>query len=724
MRSHQVIEKLIASRDFPRTSIPLRKNEAEGGCGVIGLACEEKIAGKHLLPPLIQMRNRGNGKGGGIAAVGLSAQAFNTEQTILDNSYLLAIAYLNQSCQAELEKDFIHPIFDVDHIFIQPHLKDYRSIKGLEIQPPLVISYFVRVKKDLIAAFIEKNHLEEKSLEIIEDEIVYQNTYRLNQRFYASEGEKRAFVLSNGKNMLVLKMVGYGDEVILYYQLEEFFAHVWIGHHRYPTKGKVWHPGGAHPFVGLNEALVHNGDFANYYSICEYLSERNIHPLFLTDTEVAVLIFDLLYRTYGYPLEYVIEALAPTTERDFTLLTEDKQHIYQLLQKTHIHGSPDGPWFFLLAQAVQAYRQEKKGYRLIGITDTSMLRPQVFAIQKGTKSIGLSASEKQAIDAVLESLSQEDSLFWPQADFYWNARGGSYTDGGAFIFTVFPEDGKQARLECTDKFGHSIHAETLNPAYEKPRQNVVARLPDLDAHELFLWAKKHVFQEDYARVNRFIITLVDQAKDDASRAKAFTVLTNLIDYLNPLGTLRRSRVLALLNKEIGHLAYSIQLKPSPLFTYLAFGDEVGPGNSENQTLIIDAKGFPPQGQDSLALAIVKAYRKGLKKFIVFNCIGQRFIGNGLGSLSNGVRIDVFGSSGDYLASGIDGAEIYVHGNAKDPIAQIMKAGKLVVYGDVGQPSCTGQKVVLATLEETLQGAQPLTLLVNRVWSSMELVWII
>ena len=123
MRSHQVIEKLIASRDFPRTSIPLRKNEAEGGCGVIGLACEEKIAGKHLLPPLIQMRNRGNGKGGGIAAVGLSAQAFNTEQTILDNSYLLAIAYLNQSCQAELEKDFIHPIFDVDHIFIQPHLE-------------------------------------------------------------------------------------------------------------------------------------------------------------------------------------------------------------------------------------------------------------------------------------------------------------------------------------------------------------------------------------------------------------------------------------------------------------------------------------------------------------------------------------------------------------------------------------------------------------------------
>ena len=96
---------------------------------------------------------------------------------------------------------------------------------------------------------------------------------------------------------------------------------------------------------------MHNGDFANYYSICEYLAQRHIHPLFLTDTEVAALLFDLLHRTYRYPLEYVIEAFAPTTERDFTLLPEDKQKIYQLLQRTHMHGSPDGPWFFLIAQS-------------------------------------------------------------------------------------------------------------------------------------------------------------------------------------------------------------------------------------------------------------------------------------------------------------------------------------------------------------------------------------
>ena len=98
----------------------------------------------------------------------------------------------------------------------------------------------------------------------------------LNQRFYASLGEKKAFVLSHGRDMLVLKIVGYAEKVAQYYQLENFKAHIWIAHQRYPTKGRVWHPGGAHPFIGMHEALVHNGDFANYHSVSEYLRQRNI----------------------------------------------------------------------------------------------------------------------------------------------------------------------------------------------------------------------------------------------------------------------------------------------------------------------------------------------------------------------------------------------------------------------------------------------------------------
>nr|MDO8135674.1 hypothetical protein [Candidatus Njordarchaeum guaymaensis] len=46
-----------------------RKEVAEGGCGVLGVACTVPIEGKYLLQPMLQMHNRGNGKGGGIAAV-------------------------------------------------------------------------------------------------------------------------------------------------------------------------------------------------------------------------------------------------------------------------------------------------------------------------------------------------------------------------------------------------------------------------------------------------------------------------------------------------------------------------------------------------------------------------------------------------------------------------------------------------------------------------------
>ena len=127
-------------------------------------------------------------------------------------------------------------------------------------------------------------------------------------------------MLSHGRDIMILKVVGYAEAIVQYYKIGELCAHVWIAHQRFPTKGRVWHPAGAHPFAGINMALVHNGDFANYHSVTEYLLQRNIYPLFLTDTEVSALLFDLLNRTYHYPLEYIIEAMAPTSELDFDRL--------------------------------------------------------------------------------------------------------------------------------------------------------------------------------------------------------------------------------------------------------------------------------------------------------------------------------------------------------------------------------------------------------------------
>src|SRR5881409_1131104 len=431
----------------------VEKPEAEGGCGVIGVACTVPIEGKYLLQSLVQMKNRGNGKGGGIAAVGLVPEQLGVTRQVLDDDYLIQIAYLESRVRDEVENEFLNSNFIVDHSSRIETVSDYQSIQGLEVQPPLVYRYFCRIRPGVLEEFVHANKLAGVERSAAEDEFIYQTSYRLNHQYYSSLGEKKAFVLSHGKDMLVLKMVGYGEDVVRYYRLEDFRAHIWIGHHRYPTKGRVWHPGGAHPFVGLHEALVHNGDFANYHSITEYLAQRNVRPLFLTDTEVSVLLFDLLDRVYRYPLEYLIEAMAPTTERDFEMLSEEKRKIYRAIQSTHIHGSPDGPWFFIVARN----EPSKHVLQLLGITDTSMLRPQVFALQEGAVKIGVIASEGQAINAMLARLANDGKIPARYADVYWNARGGSYTDGGAFIFSL--EDGPAGiELVCKDKFGTEVHS--------------------------------------------------------------------------------------------------------------------------------------------------------------------------------------------------------------------------------------------------------------------------
>lgn len=623
------------------------KVETEGGCGVVGLACAEKVPGRQIRQALIQMHNRGNSKGGGVAAFGLDASQLGVSQEILENDYLIQVAYLDPGIRREVEKEFILPL--IVHTALQvATIEDFRRVEGLEVKPPEIWRYFCRVKDKSLQRFIEENNLASLQRSKVEDEFIYQNTYRLNRKFYTSLGEKRAFVLSHGRNMFILKIVGYAEQAIEYYQLANLKAHIWIGHQRYPTKGKVWHPGGAHPFAGMDEALVHNGDFANYYSMTEYLKQRNIFPLFLTDTEVSVLLFDLLNRVYEYPLEYIIEAFAPTTERDFDLLPEAKKKIYRAIQASHIHSSPDGPWFFIIGRT----NVREKSLELVGITDTSMLRPQVFALQENGVSIALVASEKQAIDATLRSLHEEDKRFLPCADIYWNARGGSHTDGGAFVFRV-----KEKSLAVTDKFGRTISS---HKAADCPSIQISAVEPE----DAFMGEKI----AEYTRVidQRWRIPIQE-------RASVFSIAEK---YLNELLSSLPGR------KQLENLFH---------YSDRARKDLMSQPKSQKQVLVIDCEHFPSEGDESISRFMVKAYKAGWRSFITFNWRGQRFCGCGFGPRSYGVRVDVYGRAGDYLASGLEGAEIFVHESAQDQVAQIMRGGKLVIYGDVGQTFMYGAK---------------------------------
>jgi len=710
MNDSAIAQKILASRrrlidQASRTTC--YKAEEEGGCGVTGFASSIPVGGKHIFEPSVQMHNRGNGKGGGIAAAGLCADDLGVSREILDDDYLLQIAFLDPAAREQVERECVLPFFKIDSSGKIPAVDDYRDIEGLETRPPDVWRYFVRVQENVLKDFIARSGLQAMPQRKAEDEFVYQNSYRLNQQFYASLGEKKAFVLSHGRDMLVLKIVGYAEKVAQYYQLENFKAHIWIAHQRYPTKGRVWHPGGAHPFIGMHEALVHNGDFANYHSVSEYLRQRNIVPQFLTDTEVSVLLFDLWNRVYEYPLEYIIEALAPTGEMDFDCLPPEKQKIYRAIQASHIHGSPDGPWFFIIARHDPYTRR----YQLIGITDTSMLRPQVFALQEADGvQIGLVCSEKQAIDATLHSLSQEDKRFSPIADKYWNARGGSHTDGGSFLFEFTKDSSASAAADftCTDKFGKVIStpkdklpADRTIEIFSTPAAEAVSQmekaLEEKTAWQLFQFIRDNLARWDFNTLSWCCqrISAYGAAGDDC-REKAIEALTLLIDFRYDTGAKKRSSILEILHRSLHELFAGVPKiagKASGRFVWIDWQTRAklrSPKKTET-TLIIYAKEFPPEGDECDARLICAAFELGWKRFMVYGLRGQRFQGCGLGPDTEGVRIDVYDSSGDYLASGIDGLEIFVHGNAQDQLGQILKAGKLVIYGDVGQTFLYGAK---------------------------------
>jgi glutamate synthase domain-containing protein 3 len=582
------------------------------------------------------------------------------------------------------------------------------------------------VKDQVLDKFIDWHHLAGVPRTAVEDEFVYQNTYRLNQKYYSSLGEQRAFVLSHAKNLSVLKVVGYVEDVITYYKLDDQAAHVWIAHQRYPTKGRVWHPGGAHPFVGLNEALVHNGDFANYHAVCEYLQQRNVDQLFLTDTEVSVQLFDLWDRVYGYPLEITLEAMAPTTDYDFTMLPAEKQRLYRAVQHTHIHASPDGPWFFILARSKPGKDHDR--FELLGITDTSMLRPQVFALYDNcgpdqdpasAVQIGLIASERQAVNACLRSLSEEDSRFQPLADKYWVARGGSYTDGGSFLFTVSKEitgGHSAASLQCVDKFGSALeicsdkmHIDKseiepcrVGPEYETLwRDNAYRAFDDGGAPTLWKWLKANLQRMNWEEF-AWGLNWLGQfgSKGDSEWMFVFDLLNLVRDLPYHPGSKRRASLDALVDAaqnafflEVPYLEGLVDetvLRKIRRIDWKRRHVLRSPIDGQS-TLIIDSLGFPAEGEESAARWMVTAVHQGWKRLIVSNWRGGRFAGSGLGATDNNLRIDLYGDVGDYAGSGLDGVEMYIHGSGQDQVGQILKRGKLVLFGDAGQTFLYGAK---------------------------------
>jgi glutamate synthase domain-containing protein 3 len=188
----------------------------------------------------------------------------------------------------------------------------------------------------------------------------------------------------------------------------------------------------------------------------------------------------------------------------------------------------------------------------------------------------------------------------------------------------------------------------------------------------------------------------EAAQNDEAKAAAINALTLLLDRRYDPGDKKRSHLIRLLMDALTRIFRdTAALGQDAPGRYRRVDWEtrasLAPPHRPDAILILDAYGFPPEGEDCDARFLCQAFALGWKRFITYGYRGQRFLGCGFGPATDEVRIDAYGSTGDYLASGIDGLEIHVHGNAQDQLGQIMKRGKLVVYGDVGQTFMYGAK---------------------------------
>jgi glutamate synthase domain-containing protein 3 len=261
---------------------------------------------------------------------------------------------------------------------------------------------------------------------------------------------------------------------------------------------------------------------------------------------------------------------------------------------------------------------------------------------------------------------------------------------------VTPGNGHGPELACTDKFGRSIEPDASKRPPSSRREASMVRAvgptrgdaapSELPAQhrspaELFFEIRRRLPRWGYSDLDECLAALEASAAGDP--AAAIETVTMLIDRRVATGELKRSCAVSRAEASLTRIVERIRAEAPPGYVHVAAGETLPRGDPQ-RVLVIDARGFPPEGPESLARTLVRARERGFARFLHANVCGQRFIGCGFGVGAQGVRVDVYGSSGDYLASGIDGAEVIVHGSGQDQLAQIMKDGLLVVHGDVGQ----------------------------------------
>ncbi|MCD6352247.1 MAG: glutamine amidotransferase family protein [Armatimonadetes bacterium] len=306
-----------------------------GACGLIGWMSRSgrKQNGEAIMEAIANMRERGNGLGGGFAAYGIYPQ--------WADQYCFHLMYGDQSARSRTE-DLLAERFEVVHHEEIP-TKPHSNITDA----PILWRYFLNPAR--VAAGVN------------DDDYVVQAVMDINV------GIEDAFVFSSGKNMGAFKAVGYPEDVGRFFMLDHYEAYIWTAHARFPTNTQAWW-GGAHPFCLLDFSVVHNGEISSYGINRRYLEMFGYKCTLFTDTEVMVYLFDLLVRKHGLPLELAADVVAAPFWKDIDAeVDEEQKRLRTTLRQVYASAMVNGPFAIILGF----------GKGMLGLNDRIKLRPMV-----------------------------------------------------------------------------------------------------------------------------------------------------------------------------------------------------------------------------------------------------------------------------------------------------------------------------------------------------------
>jgi len=326
-----------------------------------------RVNGEPIMRAMANMRDRGNGLGGGFAAYGIYPEH--------KDAYAFHIMYYSSAAKDEVDA-LLDAYFDV--LRSEPIPTD-RSVV-LPQSPQLLWRYFLAPSERAMQA-LSVDSVEEMVIDVV---------MRINTR-----PARDAFVFSSGKNMGAFKAVGYPEDVGRFYRLEEYEAYMWTGHSRFPTNTQGWW-GGAHPFTLLDWSVVHNGEISSYGINKRYLEMFGYRCALKTDTEVMAYLLDLLIRRHGLSIEDACDVMAAPFWKDLDRTQDEKR---RTLRMVYASALVNGPFAIVFAHS--------RG--MVGFNDRVKLRPMVAA----TKGDALYLASEEA--AILELCESPDRVWTPRA---------------------------------------------------------------------------------------------------------------------------------------------------------------------------------------------------------------------------------------------------------------------------------------------------------------------